>query len=246
MWRPLRSRRSLIVIGLLLVLGYLAYGHPARSRGGSSHGWASGKGSTSSWSVGGWKFNANRDRDNHSLTPEQCDVTFPKLYHEIDRARDYWRQAQGGANLTPNQLDLDWSFDGGLRGMIYDNQARGPRAKPRANSSLTCPPALHNLLPRPEPFPALGRALESDSRRNQPRDPRLALPHTKHRIHDQDQRQDRPDSRPDGEDRLGLLAQHLRPGHGSSLGDPRFQLLGVPTSSRELWLVPAGKHGDRT
>ena len=147
MWRPLRSRRSLIVIGLLLVLGYLAYGHPARSRGGSSHGWASGKGSTSSWSVGGWKFNANRDRDNHSLTPEQCDATFPKLYHEIDRARDYWRQAQGGANLTPNQLDLDWSFDGGLRGMIYDNQARGTRCE--ATSELLADLSSSFTLPTP-------------------------------------------------------------------------------------------------
>lgn len=69
-----------------------------------------------------WTFDADRDRNDHSLTHEQCDAAFPDLYHEIDRARAYWEKRQGKKLLTDAQWGIEWSQESGLRAMIYNNQ----------------------------------------------------------------------------------------------------------------------------
>ncbi|KAK3614473.1 hypothetical protein LTR22_027767 [Elasticomyces elasticus] len=64
----------------------------------------------------------DRDRNNHALNVEQCDSAFPDLYHEIDRSAAFWRERNGGRKITKDQYGLDWSEDGGLSVMIYDQQ----------------------------------------------------------------------------------------------------------------------------
>ncbi|KAE9971376.1 hypothetical protein BLS_004464 [Venturia inaequalis] len=39
--------------------------------------------------VEGWSFDPSRDSRNLGLTDEQCEIAFPKLYTELDRARDH-------------------------------------------------------------------------------------------------------------------------------------------------------------
>lgn len=69
-----------------------------------------------------WSWDPQRDRDNHSLSSEQCSSAFPLLYQEIDRAQNYWklRSEYGNGNITSETIDLAWSVDGGLRCMIYE------------------------------------------------------------------------------------------------------------------------------
>lgn len=74
-------------------------------------------------STSGWKFIADRDRNDHSLTLAQCDQAFPDLYKEIDRSRAYWQDRLGpDGKLTEENYGLKWSGDGGLRAMIYEGQ----------------------------------------------------------------------------------------------------------------------------
>jgi hypothetical protein len=69
-----------------------------------------------------WSWDPRHDRDNHSLSSEQCSSAFPLLYQEIDRAQNYWksRREDGNGNITSKTIDLAWSVDGGLRCMIYE------------------------------------------------------------------------------------------------------------------------------
>jgi hypothetical protein len=69
-----------------------------------------------------WSWDPQRDRDNHSLSSEQCSSAFPLLYQEINRAQNYWksRSEDGNGNITSKTIDLAWSVDGGLRCMIYE------------------------------------------------------------------------------------------------------------------------------
>ena len=116
-----------MVVAALVVLGYVVYGQVASAGDGKSGmRWQTGmpKYTYQSNDVGGWKFDAMRDRDNHTLTHAQCDATFPLLYHEIDRAKEHWRKFQGDKHISPEQIDLKWSGDGGLGAMIYDQQVR--------------------------------------------------------------------------------------------------------------------------
>jgi hypothetical protein len=70
-----------------------------------------------------WSFVADRDRNNHSLTLDQCSQAFPDLYKEIDRSRAYWQQRLGpNGKLTEENWGLKWSGDGGLRVLIYEGQ----------------------------------------------------------------------------------------------------------------------------
>ncbi|WPG98542.1 kdel motif-containing protein 1 [Acrodontium crateriforme] len=75
-----------------------------------------------SHSTSGWKWNADRDRSDHSLTLDQCHSAFPELYTEIDRSADYWRKFLNGKKIGPEHIDLGWSGDGGLQCMIYNQQ----------------------------------------------------------------------------------------------------------------------------
>ncbi|KAK4908615.1 hypothetical protein LTR49_022518 [Elasticomyces elasticus] len=69
-----------------------------------------------------WSWWPGRDRNNHALNVEQCDSAFPDLYHEIDRSAAFWRERNGGRKITKDQYGLDWSEDGGISIMIYDQQ----------------------------------------------------------------------------------------------------------------------------
>ena len=65
-------------------------------------------------------WTATRDRNNHYMTEAQCLSAFPLLYKEIDRAAAYWKSRPG--KISTENIDLSWSWDGGLRCVIYDQQ----------------------------------------------------------------------------------------------------------------------------
>lgn len=71
-----------------------------------------------------WAFNPARDRNNYSLSEQQCSTAFPDLYVEIDRAAVFWQERNENMRISQDQLDLDWSYDGGMRCMIYNQQVR--------------------------------------------------------------------------------------------------------------------------
>ncbi|KAI9713930.1 MAG: hypothetical protein M1820_000660 [Bogoriella megaspora] len=67
----------------------------------------------------GWAYNLTRDRDDLTLTRDQCLVAFPNLYQEIDRSVAFW-SARGG--IKPNHVNIDVHIDGAIKVMIYKNQ----------------------------------------------------------------------------------------------------------------------------
>jgi hypothetical protein len=80
-------------------------------------------GSSSPTSPSGWRFVAERDRNDHTLTLAQCNKAFPDLYREIDRSRAFWQDRLGpGGKLTEDNWGLKWSNDGGLRAMIWEGK----------------------------------------------------------------------------------------------------------------------------
>ncbi|KAK5117406.1 hypothetical protein LTR62_006024 [Meristemomyces frigidus] len=171
-WRPLRSRRNLVVLAVLVVLGYISITQ-LRSRSGLAKtylgGSAAGKRPLTIIRPEGpvWRFNATLDRNNHALTQAQCDASFPQLYHEIERSQKYWKSKQGKKPITKEQIDLKWSNDGGMMGMIYDQQlyitfSRGLNHfghwKERSHATLH---QIHRaILASPEPVPNIEFAIK--------------------------------------------------------------------------------------
>ncbi|KAJ9628499.1 hypothetical protein H2203_002398 [Taxawa tesnikishii (nom. ined.)] len=66
-----------------------------------------------------WSFNASRHANDFTFTEQQCDAAFPALYHEIDRALDYWGENGG---VRAENIDLSWSKLGAIRALIYNKQ----------------------------------------------------------------------------------------------------------------------------
>jgi hypothetical protein len=74
-----------------------------------------------------WSFDHRRDQRNFGLSDDQCDVAFPDLYREIDRAVA-WRRGSGLQNITPADLDVKWKAEM-LRAMIFDGQVTTPSVR---------------------------------------------------------------------------------------------------------------------
>ncbi|KAK5746172.1 hypothetical protein LTR17_000906 [Elasticomyces elasticus] len=207
MWRPLRSRRNLVILVALVVVGYISFG---QLRSSTQIGGRLGYGKvpavvdaeveevkkaqtpTPTPPVERYTFNATTDRDNHSLTQAQCDTAFPLLYHEIDRAKEYWKKQQGEKKISPEQIDLKWSGDGGMMGMIYNQQlyithSRGLNHfghwKERSHATL------HNIqraiLSSPEPIPDIEFAIKINDVINlTPHNPSITVWAFSRNIHD--------------------------------------------------------------
>lgn len=71
---------------------------------------------------GAWSFNAVQDASNYALTHEQCDVAFPLLYKEIDRAVHFWQDLNH--TIMAENIDISWRPDGAFRSLIHDNELR--------------------------------------------------------------------------------------------------------------------------
>ena len=66
-----------------------------------------------------WEFEYKRHGRHYGLSEQQCEVAFPALYEEVDRAVEYRRRV---GNVTRDELDVGWRGDGIVRAMIHDNQ----------------------------------------------------------------------------------------------------------------------------
>ena len=132
-WLP-KSRRASLLVAAFLIVAFITlsrtWSDPSESLDSLKEAWKT-KTSTGSppptppevhTALSNWVWNADRDRNNHSLTREQCDSAFPDLYFEIDRSRAYWRERHGEEKFSEDQWSLKWSYDGGLRVLIYDQQ----------------------------------------------------------------------------------------------------------------------------
>lgn len=67
-----------------------------------------------------WRFDYKRDNRNYGLSEEQCELAFPGLYKEIDRAVAHRLEKWG--KITPDEVDVGWSGGGIVRAMIHNNQ----------------------------------------------------------------------------------------------------------------------------
>lgn len=116
---PKSRRTTLLAFGAVILVLYFAYSHSWTTSTSSPYSSSSFNYATQS----GWEFTANRDRNNHSLTLEQCHAAFPDLYEEIDRSRAFWKDRLGdNAKLTEENWGLKWSGDGGLRALIWEGK----------------------------------------------------------------------------------------------------------------------------
>ncbi|KAK3070509.1 hypothetical protein LTR53_010328 [Teratosphaeriaceae sp. CCFEE 6253] len=199
MWRSLRSRRNLLLVVVLVVVGYISFGQWRTSLDGA--------GALRTPVVGGagipkmvqeatppppWTFDVAVDRNNYSFTHAQCDTAFPLLYHEIDRARDYWRAQQGDKKISYEQIDLGWSGEGGMMVMIYQQQiyvthSRGLNhfAHWRERSHTTLHQIQRAILASPEPVPDIEFAIKiNDVIDLTPHDPTVTVWTYSRNIHD--------------------------------------------------------------
>lgn len=125
-WIPKSRKLSLLAV-VLVILGLYTFSvhwpsASSRTSVFTDTGAAGTSSSSPSRTADGWLFDADRDRNNHSLTLEQCSASFPDLYKEIDRSRAFWKARQGNKKLTDKQWGLEWSGDGGLRAMIWEQK----------------------------------------------------------------------------------------------------------------------------
>ncbi|GAB7358531.1 hypothetical protein MBLNU230_g2594t1 [Neophaeotheca triangularis] len=67
-----------------------------------------------------WSYEWERDRNDQTLTKEQCDVAFPALYHSIDRSVDYWRKR----NLTSGSIRIADKNEAGITILLHDQKLR--------------------------------------------------------------------------------------------------------------------------
>ncbi|KAK3678185.1 hypothetical protein LTR78_002281 [Recurvomyces mirabilis] len=187
-WRPSRSRRNLVILVVVIVLGYVTVTQVrSRSYGGSAYSVPprlAGKPQTIIQPSGqSWTFDATRDRNNHSLTQAQCDAAFPELYHEIERSQKYWKEKQGNRPFKPKQIDIKWSGDGGMMGLIHEQQlyvtfSRGLNHfghwKERSHATLH---QIHRaILASPEPVPNIEFAIKINDVINlTPDDPSITI-----------------------------------------------------------------------
>jgi hypothetical protein len=121
-----RKQKASIAVGILLVITLATFLHLDHSSSTSSSllNWSS-----SSSTLGEPPLEGIHEiGDNLHLTHDQCQVIFPKLYHEADRAAK-WTKARGGITLA----DLDKADEkGSARIMIWKNKVR-PRVLLRAS-----------------------------------------------------------------------------------------------------------------
>ncbi|KAK4547019.1 hypothetical protein LTR36_001240 [Oleoguttula mirabilis] len=68
----------------------------------------------------GWRYEWERDRNNHGLSAEQCNAAFPKLYNDIDRAVGHWADRE----ITPETIELYDGNEAGVRVLFKDQQLR--------------------------------------------------------------------------------------------------------------------------
>ncbi|KAK8051530.1 hypothetical protein PG993_002915 [Apiospora rasikravindrae] len=73
-----------------------------------------------------WTFVTGRDDMNYGLTDEQCDIAFPLLYQELDRARDHLVELNRTIKERDVHVDRKGSYDGRTHGefqcMIHDGE----------------------------------------------------------------------------------------------------------------------------
>lgn len=121
-WVPKSRRATIIAAAAILIVLYTFWNHATSTEAPLRSPPYHSSATSGPAQVGTWKFVADRDRNNHSLTLDQCYAAFPDLYKEIDRSRAYWKARQGDQKLTQEQWGLEWSGDGGLRALIWEGQ----------------------------------------------------------------------------------------------------------------------------
>jgi len=76
----------------------------------------------SSQDLSQWSYSSVRDAHNIGLSQSQCDIAFPSLFDEINRARDYW--SHSGHKITLEDTDISWRRDGAFKILIHNNTLR--------------------------------------------------------------------------------------------------------------------------
>ncbi|KAK7956654.1 uncharacterized protein PG986_005876 [Apiospora aurea] len=73
-----------------------------------------------------WEFVVGRDDLNYGLTDEQCDIAFPLLYEELDRAREHLVNLNRTIKEKDIHVDRKGTYDGRTHGefqvMIHDGE----------------------------------------------------------------------------------------------------------------------------
>lgn len=74
------------------------------------------------WTEDIWFFDYSRDARHYGLSEQQCELAFPNLGHEIDRAV----ATRKGNPITFAEVNIDWRDHGIIRALLYDDQVRQP------------------------------------------------------------------------------------------------------------------------
>lgn len=70
-----------------------------------------------------WTYQPLKNAESFDLTREQCNIAFPGLWYEIDRAVSFWKN-DIGRSIIPEDTNLDWREQGAFKALIHRNQLR--------------------------------------------------------------------------------------------------------------------------
>ncbi|KAH9889712.1 glycosyl transferase family 90-domain-containing protein [Xylariomycetidae sp. FL2044] len=121
-----------------------------------------------------WSFELRRDELNYGLSEEQCQIAFPDLYHELDRARDFLLKHD--RNITREDLELDRPEDyvgvqhGEWHIMIYNGELyvlkerKGEPDRSRGLAALASMYRAITAIPNPRSLPNIEFVFDIEDR----------------------------------------------------------------------------------
>jgi hypothetical protein len=81
-----------------------------------------------------WHFNNTRDANTYGLSIDQCNVAFPGLFDDIERAAGYRKRI--GA-YEPDDIDISWTQYGAVRAAILNQRVTSPASSLRSSLNST-------------------------------------------------------------------------------------------------------------
>ena len=93
-------------------------GNTAGSVSGDGNGGGNGGGGGGQDGPRGWEFVVDRDGDNYGLSEEQCQIAFPKLYHEVDKTA----AARKKNHISWKEVDSTVMENGMVRAFVHHGE----------------------------------------------------------------------------------------------------------------------------
>lgn len=123
-----------------------------------------------------WNFDLQRDELNFGLSDEQCQIAFPNLYYELDRARDHLLKQNRKLTEEDVQVDKEGATNSWRHGefhcMIYDGElyvikeVKGEPDRSRGLAALANMYRALTAIPNPRSIPNIEFVIDIEDKAN--------------------------------------------------------------------------------